>query len=90
MAVAKLRNRVVVFRVTQDEYEVLRGVSAKSGARNVSDFVRSTLLAAVGTKSAAASESLAEMSRTLASLKDVVGKVAEKMEQMSPEIDPKR
>ena len=89
MAVAKLRNRVVVFRVTQQEYETLCAVTEKSGARNVSDFVRSTLLAAIGTLSPPP-ESLTEMSRTLASLKDVVGRVAEKMEQMSPESQRKR
>ena len=79
-----------MFRVTQEEYEALRTVSANSGARNVSDFVRSTLLASMGTSSIIGSESLTEMSRTLASLKDVVGRVAEKMEQISPDDLPSR
>ena len=90
MAVANRRNRAVVFRVTQEEYEALRAVSAKTGARNISDFVRSTLLASIGTLGTTGSESLTEMSRTLASLKDVVGRVAEKMEQISPEDLPSR
>jgi hypothetical protein len=83
----------VVFRMTEEEYEALRAVSANSGARNVSDFVRSTVLASMATWGATSgaasgvsrSESLTEMSRTLAGLKDVVGRVAEKMEQISPE-----
>ena len=90
MAVVNPRNRTVVFRVTQDEYEALRAVSASSGARNISDFVRSTVMASVGTLGTAGSESLTEMSRTLASLKDVVGRVADKMEQMSPGKRPSR
>jgi hypothetical protein len=79
----------VVFRMTEEEYEALRAVSANSGARNVSDFVRSTVLASMATSGTASgvtrSESLTELSRTLAGLKDVVGRVAEKMEQISPE-----
>jgi len=76
--------------VTQEEYETLCLVAAKSGARNVSDFVRSTLLAAIGALHPVGPESLTEMSRTLASIKDVVGRVAEKIEQISPENPLKR
>jgi hypothetical protein len=80
----------MVFRVTHEEYEALRAVCVNSGARNISDFVRSTMLASIGTPDTIGSESLTEMSRTLASLKDVVGRVAEKMEQISPEDLPSR
>jgi hypothetical protein len=83
MAVVNRRNRTVVFRVTQEEYAALRAVSSNSGARNISDFVRTTLLASIGTAGTIGSESLTEMSRTLAGLKDAVGRVAEKMEQIS-------
>ena len=41
----KPRNRVVVFRLTQEEYERLKATSASRGARNLSDFTRSELLA---------------------------------------------
>jgi hypothetical protein len=85
MAIANPRNRAVVFRVTQEEYDALRAVTANSGARNISDFARSTLLASIGKLDIIGSESLAEVSRTLVSLKDLVGRVAEKMDQMSPE-----
>ena len=40
----KPRNRVVVFRLTQEEYERLKETSASRGARNLSDFTRSELL----------------------------------------------
>jgi len=39
------RNRVVVFRLAQAEYQKLKDVSTRNGARNLSDFVRSELLA---------------------------------------------
>lgn len=42
MAVNKPRNRTLIFRVTQDEYESLR--AASSGARSLSDFAREKLL----------------------------------------------
>ena len=47
MPVLKRRDRVVVFRLTQDEYEELKTVCAVRGARNISDFARSELLTAI-------------------------------------------
>jgi hypothetical protein len=38
-------NRVVVFRLTEDEYRKLKEASTRNGARNLSDFMRSELLA---------------------------------------------
>jgi len=42
MAVNKPRNRTILFRLTQDEYEWLQ--EASSGARSLSDFARERLL----------------------------------------------
>jgi hypothetical protein len=39
------RNRIVVFRIAEDEYRKLIEVSERSGARTLSDFMRSELLA---------------------------------------------
>ena len=39
------RNREVIFRLTQDEYRELKEVATRNGARNLSDFIRSELLA---------------------------------------------
>ena len=47
MPVLKRRNRVVVFRLTQDEYEDLKTVCSVRGARNISDFARSELLTSI-------------------------------------------
>ena len=44
MAVLKRRDRIVVFRLTQDEYKRLRKACSTTGARNLSDFTRGQLL----------------------------------------------
>jgi len=45
MAVLKRRDRIVVFRLTQDEYKRLQRACTRTGARNLSDFTRGQLLA---------------------------------------------
>jgi hypothetical protein len=45
MAVNKPRNRILIFRLTQDEYEALQ--AASTGARSLSDFARSKLLSSL-------------------------------------------
>jgi hypothetical protein len=40
MPVFKRRTRIVSFRVSEDEYEELLGLSVAHGARSVSDFAR--------------------------------------------------
>ena len=41
---ANPRDRVVVFRLSREEYRVLQDASCARGARNISDFTRSALL----------------------------------------------
>ena len=48
MAVTKPRNRALIFRLTQDEYETLRVASTDQGARSLSEFARVKLLGALG------------------------------------------
>jgi len=38
------RNRVVVFRLSQEEYQSLKDASERRSARNLSDFTRSEVL----------------------------------------------
>jgi hypothetical protein len=45
MAVKKPRNRMLIFRLTQDEYKCLQ--AASSGARSLSEFARESLLASI-------------------------------------------
>ena len=42
MAVTKPRNRTLIFRLTQEEYQALQ--EASSGARSMSDYARTKLL----------------------------------------------
>jgi hypothetical protein len=46
MAVNKPRNRILIFRLTQDEYAALQ--AASSGARSLSEFARGKLLGSLG------------------------------------------
>ena len=49
MAVTKPRNRALIFRVTQDEYEALQTASSGYGARSLSEFARVKLFGALET-----------------------------------------
>jgi hypothetical protein len=44
MAVTNPRNRILIFRLTQGEYDALRTASSEKGARSLSDFARGKLL----------------------------------------------
>jgi hypothetical protein len=46
MAVTKPRNKILIFRLTQDEYATLQ--AASSGARSLSEFARAKLLGSLG------------------------------------------
>jgi len=43
MAVFRPKKRMISFRLTEDEYEILRKDSLSRGARSVSDYARSAL-----------------------------------------------
>ena len=44
MTAQKPRNRIVVFRLSQDEFLTLKTACAEKGGRNLSEFTRSELL----------------------------------------------
>ena len=44
MSVLRPRNRLVNFRLSEDEFERLKASCAQSGARSISDFARSSVL----------------------------------------------
>jgi hypothetical protein len=46
MAVHNPRNRILIFRLTQDEYQTLQ--AASSGARSLSEFARAKLMESLG------------------------------------------
>ena len=47
MAVDEPRNRILIFRLTQDEYDTLRMASSQRGARSLSESARAKLLASL-------------------------------------------
>src|ERR1035438_7897281 len=57
------RNRVVFFRLTQDEYSKLKEVSTRNGARNLSDFNAGSATVSNGSATSAAAEAVHTMGR---------------------------
>lgn len=47
MAVMRKRNRLVSFRLSEEEYEALQNFTVNEGARSISDFARATLCGAL-------------------------------------------
>jgi Mobilization protein NikA len=70
VAVTKPRNKILIFRLTQDEYQALR--SASSGARSLSDFARTRLLGSLGEPA---------IDQQLLELKSTVARIAELLEK---------
>ena len=67
MAIFKRRDQVVVFRVTSEEHAQLQKACEASGGRNLSDFVRLTVLNRVQGRPAART-SLAVLEKRLSDL----------------------
>jgi hypothetical protein len=69
MAVSKPRNRTLICRLTQDEYDRLQ--AASTGARSLSDFARERLLGA---------EALPAIDQQLTELKQKVVRIEKLLE----------
>ena len=86
MPVLKRRNRVVVFRLTQDEYENLKTTCSNRGARNISDFARSELLTVIERNIQPASPlegRLTEVDQKLSSLESQIQRMSRILEGMA-------
>lgn len=70
MAVTKPRNKILIFRLTQEEYQTLQ--SASSGARSLSDFARTKLLRSLGEP--AIDQQLLELKSTVARIAQILEK----------------
>jgi len=70
MAINKPRNKLLIFRLTQDEYQALQ--SASSGARSLSDYARTKLLGSLGEPA---------LDQHLLELKSTVTRIAELLEK---------
>jgi len=73
----KLRNRMVVFRLTQEEYENLKVVCSERGGRNLSDFTRSELMNFLGSESLGGlmEKRFSDLKQRLGELQDAVVKL---------------
>jgi hypothetical protein len=70
LAVTKPRNKILIFRLTQDEYQALQ--TASSGARSLSDFARTKLLSSLGEPA---------MDQHILELKSTVSRIAQLLEK---------
>jgi hypothetical protein len=77
------RSRVVLFRVTEEEYDVLRLACREKGGRNLSEFTRSLLFRAVRGESTdgAVERHYAGIECTLGDLRASVEKLLEIVEE---------
>jgi hypothetical protein len=71
MAIAKPRNRLLIFRLTQDEYDALQAASSEKGARSLSDFARTQLFGSLAPP---------PLGRDISELKTTVARIAQMLE----------
>jgi hypothetical protein len=74
MAHTQPRNRAVIFRVTQEEYNRLEAACANGGARSLSDFARSRVLSAAPSHLSSVEEKLEEIKSAVQQLARVIVK----------------
>lgn len=75
------RDRTIIFRLTQAEYDRLRLACAEAGARTLSEYTRSELLDACGTDSQGSTnlKRFHAIDEKLGELKAMVKRIAERM-----------
>ncbi len=83
MAVTKRRDRTVVFRLTQEEYQRLERACVSTGARNLSDYTRGQLLERSVLKTGRLENRLLNFDRRLSELQDAVRQITRLLEQKS-------
>jgi uncharacterized protein (DUF1778 family) len=78
------RDRLVIFRLSQDEYEMLKAASERNGARNLSDFTRGEVLNAVNSQAAGTriERSFGSVEQSMAELRDTMLRLQSVLEGM--------
>jgi DNA-binding transcriptional regulator GbsR (MarR family) len=76
MPTFKRRTRIVLFRLTDDEYEALQSACAKRGARTISDFARKELLRSVAREREEMTEKLSEIACGVERLEKLITGIA--------------
>jgi hypothetical protein len=79
------RNRLVVFRLSQEEYRALKTACAIRGGRNLSDFTRSELLAMIQSEPVGpmVQRRLTEVEQTLTNLYTVLRELTHRLDGAS-------
>ena len=80
MPVLKRRTRLVVFRLTEDEYADLQSALIHQGARNVSDFARSEVLKSVARDRPEVTQKLADIESGVQRLEQLMLGIAARKE----------
>jgi hypothetical protein len=75
MPVNKPRNRTLIFRLTQEEYDALRVASSHQGARSLSEFARAKLMGSL---------ELTPLDRQISELSSKVSRIAQLLELHQP------
>lgn len=75
MPILKRRDRIVVFRLSQDEYDGLKAVCAERGAASISSFARAELLTSLNHLS---------VSRQLSNLESSMQRITQILETIKP------
>jgi uncharacterized protein (DUF1778 family) len=83
MSVLKPRNRLINFRLTEEEFVSLRDACRNQGARSISDFARSAVMTQAENPTAAAEGGRVE--ELLASLDKRMGELFELVQAKLPE-----
>ena len=71
MAITKPRNRLLIFRLTQEEYATLQAASSEKGARSLSEFARAQLFGSLDAPA---------LGQQLGELKTTVTRIAQMLE----------
>jgi hypothetical protein len=83
MAFCKRRDRIVVFRVTDEEHEQLQQACESNGNRNLSEFVRLELLNRVQSRKAARAN-MAGLEKRLSDLEATYSQAIKMMQPAEP------
>ena len=95
MSILKPRNRLVNFRLTEEEFVYLREACMAQGARSISGFARSAVLrqadksgTSVGTSTqdSPSTQSLAELQSMMMQLQTRVGQLVQQVDSVRPAI----
>jgi hypothetical protein len=86
MPLLKQRNRIVVFRLSQEEYDSLKAACAVAGGRSVSDYTRSELLACIQSDSiySVVLRRFGELDRKLADLHELLEELSARIDSAAP------